>query len=301
MCCTIEANTVLSETTVYAARVKHPKSGEDVHVMGYQNSVRGSVPGPNAMILPIPSATLLGPENLVDARPFKGIIKSYRQAVVDMKPKFRRSFDMTKGSLMLGASAAGSYQVFQSGSYTVASADSAAALGKAIKEVPDRVRPNIPIKFLIALNKMYPGWSFLACCFSGYDVQEQDLDPVVLWYKAIPERNNRLFAPAVDAHDGEPPNLGASVTRDHTLAFGLSAAEEFREAPGIKRAKASLPEEFRWMFTTAIVGSVVGGSGRGEARATANGDFILPVTRVMDGTQPGYMGADEVPVEVPIR
>lgn len=301
MCCTIEAGTSLSETTVYAARVTHPKSGEDVHVMGYQNSVRGSVPGPNAMILPIPSATLLGPENLVDARPFKGIITSYRKAVAEMKPRLRsRSVDKG-GDLSLGSRSAGSHVVFRSGSYTVASADSASSLGKAIQEVPERFRPDVPARFLVALGRMYPGWSFLACCFDGFEVQGQDLDPVILWYKAIPDRNNRLFAPAVDAHDGEPPNLDAMVSRDHTLAFGVSAAEEFRDAPGIRWARSSVPEEHRWMFTTAVVGSVLGGSGPRDIRATANGDFVLPVSRVMDGEQPGYMGADEVPVEVPGR
>jgi hypothetical protein len=55
-----------------------------------------------------------------------------------------------------------------------------------------------------------------------------------------------------------------------------------------------VPTRDRWMFTEAIVGSVVG-----DGRETKNGDFVMPVSRVMDKKKPGYVGADEVRVEVP--
>jgi hypothetical protein len=291
MCCVIESNAVLSNTTIYAARVRHP-DGERVHVLGYQNSVSLTSAAPNAMILPVPTADLLGPENLVDARPFSGILNSYRRAVVDMKPR-TRSFSETKGGDMLGV-AAGSHRVFQSGSYTVASATSAAGLAMAVKEVPAAVRPTIPYPFLASLSRMYPGWSFIACCFSGEDFEDRALDPVILWYRPLPGREEKLFAPAIDAHDGNPPDLSAFVGRDHTLAFGDSDAESFRNAPNMEYAIGKVPVDHRWMFTKAIVGSVLG-----DARTTHNGDFVMPASMVMDSRVPGYIGADQIRIEIP--
>ncbi len=292
MCCIIEPTATLSSTTIYAARVISP-GGERVHVLGYQNSVSVTSPAPNAMILPVPTADLLGPENLVDSRRLGGIMSSYRRAVVDMKPQLRsRSFGMKGGGPMLAA-AASSHRVFRSGSYTVASATSAAGLGKAVREVPPEVRPTIPPRFLIALSRMYPGWGFVACCFSGEDFEDKALDPVVLWYRPLAGREETLFAPAVDAHDGNPPDLSSMVLRDHTLAFGDSEAEAFRSAPNMEYAIGSVPKAHRWMFTKAVIGSVMGG------RATKNGDFVMPVSRIMDRMKPGYVGADEVRVEVP--
>ncbi len=292
MCCVVEPEATLTNTIIYAGAARRP-DGERVHVLSYQNTLSSSRYGANAMLLPIPTSDLLGPENVVDSRPFRSILKNYEKSVQEMKPKTnRRSANMlTKGGG--AASLRSDFQTFRAGSYHVASATSLPGLKQAVQAVPERARPDLPFQFLAALGKMYPGWSFLACCFCGEDVLDGvEAEPVTLWYRPMAGREDTLFAPAVDAHDGKPPVLSASVWRDHTLAFGDVDAEGVREAPYMREHVKRLPEEHRWMFSHAVVGSVV------KERTTRNGDFVMPTSRVKTSVA-GYVGADEVRVDVP--
>lgn len=288
MCIVLTSETRLSSTIIYAAEVDRPRNGP-VHVLGYQNVVSSGGGGPSAMILPIPARGRLGPENVVDARGFPDVLRHYEQAVQDMKPALRRSRSLgTKG---VSVAAAASYSVtFESGSYTVALADGAAGLRSAVDAVPDRRRPHIPTRFLLTLARLYPKWPLAICCFNQTEVGR--MEPILWWYE--PREPGILFAPAIDAHGGSPPE-NVRVPRDHTLAFGSSRSEGVR--PGLeslRRRLEAVPGEHRWMFTPSVVGSVLE-----DERTTENGDFVMPAAALMDEKVQGYVGADQVRVRNP--
>lgn len=277
--CITTSEAYLSKTIVYAGEVL--RQGKPVHVMGYQNSVQAEGGGPNAMLLPIPAASPLGPENLVDLRGYRGVLKDYQEAVKRMKP-VPRSF--TKGGPAGAASA--SFQVFESGAYTVALATSAAGIGKALQEVPERKRPKISVSFLLKLGTLYPKWSFALCCFNNGDMQAATTDPVVWWYE--PMDPSKLFAPAIDAHDGNPPKAG-QVSRDHTLVFGSYQAESLRPNPWLQE-RLNKAGDASWLFTSAIVGLDVN-------EMTPNGDFTFSIADIMNHRVPGY--GPRIAIEAP--
>lgn len=64
MCCTLQP-AQLSKTIVYAGRAQ--RQGKPVAVLAYQNTASSSV-GANAMVLPFPTDTTMGPDNIIDTR-----------------------------------------------------------------------------------------------------------------------------------------------------------------------------------------------------------------------------------------
>jgi hypothetical protein len=276
MCCTLEP-AVLTNTRIYAAEVM--REGTLCHVIGYQNSVETRSYGPNAMLLPFPAEGKVGRENLVNGAAFKDILGSYDEAVERLSPtskSFSRGFDDDE---LLGAvaGAASRYEVFESGSYTIALAETPAALGHAVREIPENRRPKVPVRFLIALGKMYPNWPFALCCFE--DSMEKP-EPLFWWYK--PRFPEVLFAPAIDAHDGNPPDMGARVQRDHTLAFASSLSNRPIDPNLQHDISKQVPKEHQWMFDARVCGRQI-------QEPTENGDFVYPLEMIRDPKVDGWL------------
>jgi hypothetical protein len=278
MCCSIEPAS-FSNTLIYAAEAQHP-SGKTVHVIGYQNKATGHLSGPNAMILPIPcEADSISSQNLVDASSFKGILESYDEAVDRLKPR-RRSRGLDDDSLgeTYGAAVASSYEVFDSGSYTVALVRKIGSAKEALSQVPEEKRPEIPTRFLIALGKLYPDWPLAFCCFNG---NLGDPEPLFWWFE--PKFPSVLFAPAIDAHDGNPPNPeNIAVSRDHTLVFATHDSKRSQDRLLQEAIEDTVPGKHQWMFHSRIVGTHV-------KRVTDNGDFSLPLSVFHDEAVPSYL------------
>lgn len=254
MCITLEPTT-LSNTRIYAGDVTHP-SGRPVHVIGYQNVVQAAR-GPNAMLLPFP-ASHVGPENLVNGAAFAEVMLAYEQAI--------QRQHMTKGvsrGFEFGESDTADVTVFDSGSYTIALAQKASFLKDALRLVPLERRPVIASDFIVTLGQFYPNWPIAVCCFEGGDVAPE---PLFWWFES--RYPDTLFAPAIDAHDGHPPDLGALVQRDHVVAFGSDAARALRDRDLEADITRIVPSEHRWMFSANVTGQ--------QFRAqTRNGDFAL--------------------------
>lgn len=201
MCVTL-GSARLSNTIIYASKAQ--RQGRDVHVLAYQN--RAQSPGPNAMILPIPTDEPMGPENIVDTREARWFLEDLDEAA----RIHSRGVGM-KG-LLLGAPAA--VQVFNSGSYTVVLATDAEAIQGALNQVPVEKRPTVAPGFFTEYAKLYPGWPIAVCCWSG----RISAEPLLWWY--VSKYPRWLFFPTVDAHDGGPP-LDRNVARvDHALLWG---------------------------------------------------------------------------------
>lgn len=291
MCCTIDAQTRLSDTTIYSAEVL--REGRPVHVIGYQNTIETWSRGPGAMILPIPSDGPVGPENVVDATEFKGVLKGYAEAIEHLKPRMRSMDRFTKGGDSFAMNSLSRGITFNSGSYTVALANTAEGLASALVAVPDNRRPQIPEPILTSLAQLYPGWPIAVCCYDGNEVKGK-VEPIFWWFEPKEEFKDTLFAPAIDAHDGNPPNIDRKhqVPRDHTLIFGSYRSEKHRHVAETQLYISRVPEQDRWMFTPSVAGTIM------QNRPTRNGDFVLPIDYLMSN-HPSYIGSDQINVRVP--
>lgn len=273
--CISTAPAHLSNTIIYAAEVQGP-SGDVRHVIGYQNKASNDRHnrGPNAMLLPLPAVGHLGPDNVVNGKDFPDILKAYRAEVEHLKPK-PRSFSRS----LVAAGAAGgsrSFQVFESGSYTIALAEKPSGLLKALQLVPERKRPEIPVRFALHLGQLYRDWPLAVCCFDGTLENPEPL----LWH-FTPKFPKVLFAPAIDAHDGNPPDITKMVQRDHSVAF-TSYRSTRRTSHKLEAEIAKVPAEHRWLFQGGIVGTQV-------ENPTGNGDFTMPIDAVLDSSVPSYL------------
>lgn len=285
MCMTTEP-AHLSNTIIYAAEVR--RDNQDYHVIGYQNKARSK--GPNAMILPLPAAGPLGPANVVDTRKFKNILNAYDAAIERHRPK-RRSRGLTKGFRMDSLSDSRGFQVFESGSYTIALSDTPQSMRLALEQVPAAKRPNIPGSFLASLAQLYKDWPMAICCFNG---NLEAPEPLLWWFK--PRFKHALFAPAIDAHDGNPPDPNVQVSRDHTLAFGSYQSQRPLDHALLDEIQ-QVPAEHQWLFVPSVIGTKV-------LTPTGNGDFSLPVSAIHDDKVPTYLPKIDItppPRDLPSR
>jgi hypothetical protein len=193
----------LSNTKIYAGEAR---LGETyVHVMAYRNTA--ATEGPNAMILPIPAARMLGPANVIDTREFAGFLDIM----------LAEAEDCCRGAF---GGVPESPQVFDVGSYTVVLAQRPQAIARAVEGVPANKRPSLNPALLQAFDDLYPGWPLAVCCWDG----AIEAEPMLWWYE--PKSPEWLFAPALDAHHGGAPDIGAEVRVDHVIGFGSTLREQ---------------------------------------------------------------------------
>jgi hypothetical protein len=196
MCVTFR-EAALSKTKLYAGEAR--RGDRYVHLIAYQN--KATTDGPNAMILPLPASVMPGPENVVDTRGFKRFLDDMHHAT-----------ELKSRGVALGAPRG--VQTFDVGSYTVVLATSPSAVPEALAGAPTNKRPAVNARVLDAFEELYPGWPLAVCCWDGSFKAE----PLLWWYE--PRISDQLFAPALDAHDGQAPRARAMVQMDHHLAFG---------------------------------------------------------------------------------
>jgi hypothetical protein len=124
----------------------------------------------------------------------------------------------------------------------------------ALTQVPESKRPSINTQMLEAFEHYYPGWPVAVCCWNGSVKPE----PLLWWYE--PRYPEWLFAPALDAHDGNPPDIHATVHVDHYVAFGSAIqpqgqAVRYRDDAG----------PFRSLLPSSVRGtSLLGGMSNGD-------------------------------------
>lgn len=192
-----------SNTHLYAGEALY--NNELVHVMGYQNKAVSD--GPNAMLLPIPTDKSMSKDNLIDCRDFPEFMVDIAAAT-----RLQTFSDKMSKSVRRGFAAA-SFQIFDSGSYTVVLASSVNGILEALNVVPKEKRPELSKNLLNGMCVLYPDHTFALCCWNG----NIEAEPILLWYS--PKDKDYLFAPALDAHDGDSPNPRADVNVDHYISF----------------------------------------------------------------------------------
>jgi hypothetical protein len=184
-----------------------------------------------------------------------------------------------------------SFQVFESGSYTIALAENPHSMRLALNHVPAEKRPEIPGSFLASLSQLYKDWPMAVCCFNG---NLEAPEPLLWWFK--PRFKRVLFAPAIDAHDGNPPDPSVMVDRDHTLAFASYRSNRPHDHSLLSTIQG-VPAEHQWMFLPSVIGTKV-------TRQTGNGDFSLPVSAIFDEKVPAWLDKIDItppPKDLPTR
>jgi hypothetical protein len=255
MCCTLFPSEA-SKTVVFGCETYAPDSRDIIHVNAYANSA--SSPGPNAMILPVPTADGIGPANVIDMSGVgaRNILTDYAKAIKANRPAPR--------DFMLGSRGVtrGCPLVFDVGSYTLVTANTAADIPSALDRVPVARRPKMNQAIFDAYDVLYKSdttkWSFILACWSG----EIDAEPLAWQYKPIDA--SRLFFPALDGHDGKVPDVNGRARRDHTLV----AASTFAPIPVPTHVRFSEPRRATVApyFPSAVLGVEY-------QQVTPNGDF----------------------------
>ena len=258
--CVSVAPAKFASTIVYGRATEI--AGRSVHVLGYQNVAENLAPGPNAMILPIPAATPMGPSNAIDARPFARILEQYRAALRSLMPAPAAGRGLPRGA------APPQVQVFESGSYTVVLVHEAEidAIQLALATVPEVKRPRISPALIHIYQRWYPGWHIALCCFDG---GVGGPEPMLWRYEPLDPTH--VFLPGLDAHDGGLPRLDDVVALDHAVALGIDSPSP---EPSLRAASiqipSTLPSELAPLFPARVTGQA------SMTNQIANGDWYLP-------------------------
>lgn len=209
MCCTF-TESEMSDTKLYVGEAQ--RDGKLVHVLAYQNSAVSS--GPNAMVIPFPTNTKMGQDNIIDTSEFKNFLKNITDASQQLTKGFNRRSLGSRGDSYDADSLA---EVFDVGSYTVILAERVDQIPEAVKRVPVEKRPKVSTAFLRGYAALYPGQPVAICCWNG----SIEAEPLLWWYE--PKDAAALFIPTMDAHDGKAPVLGELVSTDHIISVGSAA------------------------------------------------------------------------------
>jgi hypothetical protein len=289
MCVTLGAAR-LSKTILYAAEVC-PDGMEVLHVLGYQNSVQnlssnGAARG-NAMILPFPALPgTMTRKNVVPTDQCPHILEDLAETV--------RWQNATR-SLGIAKDAGPGVEVFDTGIYTVVLAEDAGAIPGALKRVPAAKRPALNPPIFDAYARWYPDWTIALCCFNNAEAARAT--PLLWWYR--PANPEELFAPALDCHSGEVPDLNAEVVVDHTVAVGsyvMDREDFWSSLPKYHKRGAEVWESLERLTRVPYRDTVPAAAhpflcnhavGSIYERKMPNGDFVCALKRLREGAYAG--------------
>lgn len=255
-----------SDTRGLAAEVQ--VEGKVYHLLGYQNAARNLLPlrknqaSGNALFLPIPAKPKsMGPKNLLDTSTASHCLEDMEYAMV------RRDGPQASGTP--AAAASPMVQVFDHDIYTIVLAESATAIPQALAKVPAARRPQLNKAIFDAYQRWYPGWTFALCCF---ETRRQTEAKPMLWYYQ-PLNPHQLFFPALDAHDGKPPNLNALVDTDHSL---MVSSFQMKGGKVVEYRDDGMTAGLRQWLPAKVIGAEF-------HRKMINGDFVMDLNAVRQG------------------
>ena len=264
MCMTLE-KAHLSQTTLYVG-----VSGE-FHVCGYQNKVQSLMPrtgrgktGGNAMILPFPAVpgTMSQKNFLAGMDVCSHVLQDMALAVTPPEPRnFTFSLGMERN---LGV------QIFELDIYTVVLAQKARFIPDVIGDVREEKRPPLKSDIFMGYDEWYPDWPIAVCCFNNEEAALAN--PLMVYYE--PSRPEFLFAPALDSHTGEMPDLNAEVLIDHTVVVGADNAPEGKGK--VVRYQDKIPSHIKPYLPNSVMGAKM-------RTYLPNADFVFRTQQVASG------------------
>lgn len=282
--CITSAPAILSDTHILVSMVR-----EDFHLMGYQNTVKNLVRpaekvvaekafdlwnqkpevarAGNAMILPIP-AMRIERENLFDSGLDPDILQRMARTILVSDQEATRTYD---GPI------AKSIEIIDVGVYTVVVAQSVGVdqIAEALQSIPIKKQPVISLSLMESFIKFYPDWPILICCFSVSEATKAG--PIFVAYTPI--RGDFLFFPALDAHDGNSPNLADNVKVDHVLlasAMEMDVGRDIRFLYNQKMSANSNLQRLPQLMPNRVIG-------REQKGTRPNGDWAIRIEDVYAG------------------
>lgn len=269
--CVSAAPARFSRTTVFAGEAQ--RNGSVVHVLGYENTAqnrvgrvgrfapwRSSRVG-NAMLLHFPAVRgSMSQANVVDTQSCPHILGDMVSALFPPVAAADPAHRVTTSPAV---------EVFDSGIYTVVLASDASAIPDALHRVPRSRRPEVSDAMFEWYARQFPGWPLALCCFDNRDARHAT--PMLWWYK--PQFPEFLFAPAIDGHTGNPPDLAESVEVDHRVVLGVTGSDTGMPV----NYSDALPEDVSSLLPQRVVGT-----GFRRVRMP-NGDFVATVDSVRRG------------------
>lgn len=204
--CITSAPAKLSKTRILSIGLE-----DGYHLLAYANTAKNLSDKVNCMILPVPGT--LTQSDFFDTTAYAGFLKELEKNFTS------RSRSHSKNLKTLSANV----ENFQLGMYNVFLSTEINAIGQVIDKLPEDKRPEVSKNLLTFFEKAYPSCSFVVCVFSNNS--SMDSQPIMFRYK--PNNEKVFFFPAVDAHDGNAPDLSKQVSVDHFLFTEVSSAESF--------------------------------------------------------------------------
>jgi len=262
MCCSVSP-AVFTNTRLYAAEAM--RDGNIVHVLGYQNQARNHHDGPNAMILPFPAKPgTMSKGNVVETTDFPKILEDMERAITP-PPEMTRGFSYG----LIGSLSIPPVEIFEYGIYTVVLAQNALDIPGALDDVPEEKRPALNSALFEAYARWYPDWPIALCCFNNRDAQLAT--PMLWWYE--PTNAEHLFLPALDAHDGNAPDLNTTVMVDHAV---MASANVMLRGETVEYTD-EIPDSVEPLLPKKVLG-------RQYHMPMENGDFSIPLSKLRAGT-----------------
>lgn len=206
-----------TKTRILVSEINHPEL-DRITVVGYQNSVKNLIPGPNCMMLVVKSAEWMVKENMIDMSMHKRVLENMSELIFP-KP-VTRSYDrnLIGRSYVMGSVARSHVETFEYATdFTVVVANDASLIPDALLTVREERRPELNDEMVSYLKDTYEGWHVILFCFEGAKLRSFSAKPVFFWYYPDKTEAAWLRFPALDAHDGKAPVLGAPVHTNHHL------------------------------------------------------------------------------------
>jgi hypothetical protein len=230
MCVTTQ-KALLNYTYIGTWDIEHPEYGYR-HVLIYQNTPANLSDQPNCMLLHIPSAKPLTPENIIDTSEDASFLKKIYDAIT---PKMAYRGGDTVRSIGLNI-------VFEMGIYDIAILNdcSSAAVQEAMLQVPEEKRVTISEEMLDFYRNTFPDWPLVLCCFNNQVASEGS--PIMIHYS--PLHKNTLNLPTIDSH-GSVPVLDRPIPFHQKLIIGShhppARTREWKKLPKLHYKNEMIP------------------------------------------------------------
>lgn len=247
--CITSSPAVLSKTILLAHTTV--MNGESVNILGYQNTADSQ--GPCGMLLPIPSKDELSAANCIDFSAAPDIFENYAGLVANR----------SRGLLSFSISEDRSIEIFDCGSYTMIRAQRASDIPSVLHMVPIEKRPAANIPLFEQMDRWYPGFQFVFCCWNG----NMKAEPMMWWYRPLDDYAGYHFLPGLDAHDGGLPDLNDVVIVDHTIVIGVKPRSEYQNAAHVL---SKAPKELQQWLPNNVNGDQF------TKERMRNGDWKIP-------------------------
>ncbi|MCB0353423.1 MAG: hypothetical protein KDD64_07865 [Bdellovibrionales bacterium] len=247
-------------TKLYAGEITQGSS--PIHVIGYQNTAQDLSGAPNCMMIPFQSSEPMTEANVLDTSYCPHIITDMVDAVMPVRA--------TRGMKSFGGDSKG-VQIFDHDIYTVVPFPVGANIFDALRSVRNERRPRISEAMIEFWERHYPGYHLALCCFNNAEAKAAN--PMLWRYR--PQNPDVLVAPAIDAHDGNPPDLMHQVELDHKLVLGSDRFEPTADQVPV-RYRDTLTDELRRVLPFGVIGREFYGR-------RPNGDFLINVSELRAG------------------